>query len=161
MAIATETITVLKSNQGNSVTKRFGLKEGKPYKLDFKIPYLFDLEEYTVCSLADLSSLLTALEDDPHKFIIRGALIEGRPKQNIRRTGKSDHYNHQSSNFNPASRQWCLIDIDDLDLPVRFTDIVNQQEEIIKYTVSKLPREFWDIDCHYQFSSSMGIKVIR
>ena len=152
MAIATETRTVLKSNQGNSVTKRFGLKEGKPYKLDFKIPYLFDLEEYTVCSLADLSSLLTALEDDPHKFIIRGALMEGRPKQNIRRTGKSDHYNHQSSNFNPASRQWCLIDIDDLDLPVRFTDIVNQQEEIIKYTVSKLPREFWDIDCHYQFS---------
>ena len=44
---------------------------------------------------------------------------------------------------------------------MRFTDIVNQQEEIIKYTVSKLPREFWDIDCHYQFSSSMGISAAK
>ena len=157
MAVSSDTVTILKSHQRDINTKRFGLKDGKPCKLDFKLSYLFDLEEYIVCSLTELSSLLTALEDNPNKFVIRGSLIEGRPTNNIRRTGKSDQYNHPESNFNPASRQWCGIDIDGLDLPTRFTDIANQQEEIIRYTISKLPEEFQDIDCHYQFSSSMGV----
>ena len=157
MSTAYEIITVLKSQQLDINIKRFSLENGKLNSLPVKLSYLFDLEEYTVCSLRELSSLLTILENSPNKFVIRGSLIEGRPINNIRRTGKSNQYNHHESNFNPASRQWCLIDIDELGLPIRFTDIANQQEEIIRYTVFKLPEEFQDVDCHYQFSSSMGI----
>ena len=104
-----------------------------------------------------MAVLLALLEEQPTKFVIRGSLIEGLPTNNIRRTGKSDQYNHHESNVNPASHRWCLIDIDDLDLPERFKDIVGQQEEIIRYTVSKLTEEFQGVDCYYQFSSSMGI----
>ena len=157
MSTAYEIITVLKSQQHDINIKRFSLENEKLNSLPVKLSYLFDLEEYTVCSLTELSSLLTVLEDNPNKFVVRGSLIEGRPANKIRRTGKSDRYNHPESNFNPASRQWCLIDIDGLDLPTRFTDIANQQEDIIRYTVSKLPEEFREVDCHYQFSSSMGV----
>ena len=81
MSIVSETITVLKSQQLDMNIKRFRLENGKLASLPVKLPLLFDVEEHAVSSLSDLSSLLTSLEHDPSKFIIRGELIEGREKK--------------------------------------------------------------------------------
>ena len=123
MTIVSETITVLKSPSRDVSIKRFRLENGKLASLPVKLPLLFDLEEHAVSSLSDLSSLLTSLEYDPSKIIIRGELIEGRQKENIRRTGKSHLFNDPNSNFNAAPRQWCMIDIYDLELPTEFAEI--------------------------------------
>ena len=142
MSIVSETITVLESQISNACIKRFRPENGKLASLPVKLPLLFDVGERTVSSLSDLSSLLTSLEHDPSKFIIRGELIEGRQKENIRRTGKSSAFNDPNSNFNPAPRQWCMIDIDNLELPIRFADIGTHKSEILAYTVAKLPKAF-------------------
>ena len=142
MSIVSETITVLKSQISNACIKRFRPENGKLASLPVKLPLLFDVGERTVSSLSDLSSLLTSLEHDPSKFIIRGELIEGRQKENIRCTGKSSMFNDPNSNFNPAPRQWCMIDIDDLELPIGFADIGTHKSEILAYTVAKLPKAF-------------------
>ena len=157
MVKAKENIFILKSKNNFICTKRFCLNDGKFTKLPFRFSSLFDVEVNLVSSLKDLSLLLKLLEDDPTRFIIRGQLIDGIPTENIRRKGKSNVWNDRNSNFNPTSRQWCLIDIDDLDLPSQFEDIANKQQEIVGYTISNLPKEFQEVDCHYQFSSSMGI----
>ena len=142
MSIVSETITVLKSQISNACIKRFRPENGKLASLPVKLPLLFDVEEHAVSSLSDLSSLLTSLEHDPSKFIIRGELIEGREKENIRRTGKSHLFNDPNSNFNPAPHRWCMIDIDDLELPIRFADIGTHKSEILAYTVAKLHKAF-------------------
>ena len=142
MSIVSETITVLKSQKHDINIKRFRLENGKLASLPVKLPLLFDVEEHAVSSLSDLSSLLTSLEHDPSRFIIRGELIEGRQKENIRRTGKSHLFDDPNSNFNPAPRQWCMIDIDDLELPIGFADIGTHKSEILAYTVAKLPKAF-------------------
>ena len=158
MSIVSETITVLKSPSRDVSNKRFRLENGKLASLPVKLPLLFDVEEHVVSSLLDLSSLLTSLEHDPSKFIIRGELIEGRQKENIRRTGKSHLFNDPNSNFNPAPRQWCMIDIDDLELPTEYADIDASKSDILAYSTAKLPEAFRGVDCHYQFSASMGVK---
>ena len=158
MSIVSETITVLKSQFRDVSIKRFRLENGKLASLPVKLPLLFDLEKHTVSSLSDLSLLLTSLEYDPSKIIIRGELIEGRQKENIRRTGKSHLFNDPNSNFNPAPRQWCMIDIDDLELPTEYADIDASKSDILAYTTAKLPEAFRGVDCHYQFSASMGVK---
>lgn len=160
MTIVFETITVLKSPSRDVSIKRFRLENGKLASLPVKLPLLFDVEEHIVSSLSDLSSLLTLLDHDPSKFIIRGELIEGRQKENISRTGKTHLFNDPNSNFNPAPRQWCMIDIDDLDLPTEYADIDASKSDILAYTTTKLPEAFRGVDCHYQFSASMGVKTV-
>ena len=95
MSTVSETITVLKSQSRVVIIKRFRLENGKLAGLPVKLPLLFDVKEHTVSSLSDLSSLLITLEHDPSKFIIRGELIEGHKKENIRRTGKSHLFDDQ------------------------------------------------------------------
>jgi hypothetical protein len=131
MSIVFETVTVLKSQLHDINIKRFRLENGKLVSLPVKLPLLFNVEEHAVSSLSDLSSLLITLEHDPSKFIIRGELIEGRQKENIRRTGKSHLFDDPNSNFNPAPRQWCMIDIDDLELPTEYADIDASKSDIL------------------------------
>ena len=159
MSIVSETITVLKSQISNACIKRFRPENGKLASLPVKLPLLFDVGERTVSSLSDLSSLLTSLEHDPSKFIIRGELIEGREKENIRRTGKSHLFNDPNSNFNPAPHRWCMIDIDDLELPAEYADVDASKPDILAHTTAKLPEAFRGVDCHYQISASMGVKT--
>ena len=75
MSIVSETITVLKSQSSYDHIKRFRLENGKMASLPVKLPLLFDIEEHNVSSLSDLSLLLTSLEYDPSKIIIRGELL--------------------------------------------------------------------------------------
>ena len=76
----------------------------------------FDTYTVPVSSLHELAAALSELEQDTASMVIRGALIEGRETQSIRRTGKASLWNDPGSNFNAMPRQWCMIDIDDMDL---------------------------------------------
>ena len=135
-------IFILKSVEDKVAAKRFVSARHNVIKQSVQMSTFFDVRSELVTSLPDLSSFLSILETDPYSFIIRGELIEGRQKENIRRTGKSSLFNDPNSNFNPAPRQWCMIDIDDLELPIRFADIGTHKSEILAYTVAKLPKAF-------------------
>lgn len=149
---------ILTSVEDKVAAKRFVSARHKLIKQSVQMSTFFDVRSESVSSLRDLSSVLSILEADPYSFIIRGELIEGRQKDNIRRTGKSSLFNDPNSNFNPAPRQWCMIDIDDLELPTEYEDIGKHKSQILTYTIGKLPEAFKNVDCHYQFSASMGVK---
>ena len=52
-----------------------------------------------------------------------------------------------------------MIDIDDLELPAEYADVDASKPDILAHTTAKLPEAFRGVDCHYQFSASMGVKT--
>ena len=152
-------ITVLKSSNNVPACKRFTQKGGVLKKLPEQMEKYFEVDELGLNSFDDLSNILTKLEVEPSSLVIRGKLIAGRPTTNLRRTGSANQFGHPDKNFNPHSRRWCMLDIDDLELPEGYSNINKYSEEILAHTVSNLPEEFRSAACHYQFSGSMGVKT--
>ena len=150
-----QTLPILTANSG-LCTKQFVQQDEALVGLDQSMPYLFDHKAIQVDSLLTLSEQLKQLESRKDCLVIRGQLIAGRPSQSIRRTLKASA--GEEPNFEHGSRQWCLIDIDDLPLPKHLSDYQNNKTEIIGFAVSHLPEQFQNVQCWYQFSSSMGIK---
>ena len=152
-------ITVLKSSNNVPACKRFTQKGGVLKKLPEQMEKYFEVDELGLNSFDDLSNILTKLEVEPSSLVIRGKLIAGRPTTNLRRTGSANQFGHPDKNFNPHSRRWCMLDIDDLELPEGYSNINKYSEEILAHTVSKLPEEFRSAACHYQFSANMGVTL--
>ena len=132
-------LTQLTSSEGKTAAQRFRLVDGILQKQDMQMSMFFDTYTVPVSSLHELAAALSELEQDTASMVIRGALIEGRETQSIRRTGKASLWNDPGSNFNAMPRQWCMIDIDDLPLPPEFADISVHQKDIPAYTVARLP----------------------
>ena len=135
-------ITLLTSVTQASLTKTFS---GPDLEVQpFKIGKDFTVSEEPVSDLQSLSELLLRLENEPTQAIIRGSLIES--KTNIVPRNKET--------FVATARQWCMIDIDSLE----WDGDIQDQEAMLSYPHQQLPIEFQSVDCHYHFSSSMGIK---
>ena len=135
-------ITLLTPTNLTSFTKTFCSPD-----LDvqpFKIGKDFIVGEEPVSDLQSLADLLQRLETEPTKTIIRGSLIEGQTTPVPR----------NKETFTSTACQWCMIDIDSLEWDGDIPD----QETMVSYAIQQLPIEFQSVDCHYHFSSSMGIK---
>ena len=150
-----EKLTILTANQG-LCTKQFKLESDTLVEVNQSMPYLFDHKTVEVASLLTLANQVKVHESLPDCLVMRGQLISGSPTHSIRRTLKPRA--DEEPNFESCSRQWCLIDIDELPLPEHLSDYQNKKIEIIDIAVSHLPPQFHNIQCWYQFSSSMGIK---
>ena len=139
--------------KGLVATKSFALEDGEMICTPYSNGKYFDARVLPVDSLRSLSEALTGLETQDTKFVIRGSLIPGTSNSNIVRRS-----NGPLATFAACDRQWLCIDLDDLSLASKWVDFNNHVEEIVEYAVEKLPSEFHKVDCHWQFSSSMGIK---
>ena len=153
-----ETLSILTATQGYC-SKGFRQQGNDLIQVDRPMPYLFDHVAVEVDSVSTLASHLKRLESLPSSQVIRGQLISGRSSQSIRRKLRAN--TGEEPNFEHSSRQWCLIDIDELPLPEHLSDYQSKKIEIIDIAVSHLPPQFHNIQCWYQFSSSMGIKKDR
>ena len=117
---------------------------------------LFDVETASVDGLHAIHGWLQQLQDDPHRIIIRGQLIEGRPNERVRRTFRPQ--NGEPGNFAAVARRWVMIDIDQIPLPAEWKDVNRYAAEIVQHAISQLPPEFHGVACAYQWSGSMGFK---
>jgi hypothetical protein len=143
-----DTLTILTSLDG-PCTKSFQLHNREVISRDNKKPFKFDVREQAINGLDDLSRALSALETDSQVAIIRGKSVDELPVFDVRR---------RNENFQVEPRQWCLIDIDDLHIPKGLEDFKGHLPELVKVSIRQLPPEFQNVECWYQFSSSMGIK---
>ena len=112
--------------------------------LSFSQGLYFAANTHPVHDLESLSGVLKGLEADPSKTVIRGQL----------RNCNSVSVRRSKDYFEPASHQWCMIDIDSLD----WDGVTQDHQGMVSHAVSQLPKDFQGIDCWYHFSSSMGIK---
>ena len=59
--------------------------------------------------------------------------------------------------FIERPRYWLVIDIDDIELP-DWADPANDPERIATFLIGQLPECFHGVTCHWQMSSSAGVK---
>lgn len=137
---------------------------------------LFTYATRTVANIAELSALLTRIENDPHAFIIRGTLKGDAAeiqrenltawnedaRQAATKAGKSFHpitpgdgqYLRRSALVDDHARHWLMVDIDGADVGV--DPITRPAEAIKKFIREHLPAEFHEASFHWQLSSSTG-----
>ena len=138
-----DTVTIITSATGTRIAKVFlGTNH---QQLKFSPGSEFLASQHPVHDLQSLASVISGLEGDPTKAVMRGLplLPENEPVA------------RQSQNFSTTSRHWCMIDIDSLPWDGDLQD----HKAMLEYASCQLPPEFQQADCWYQFSSSMGIKT--
>ena len=97
-----DTVTIITSATGNQIVKSFG--GGDYQQLKFSPGLEFLAFQHPVDDLQSLASVISGLEDEPTKAVIRGLplLPENEPVA------------RQSQNFSSTSHHWCMFDIDSL-----------------------------------------------
>ena len=146
-------ITILAA-EDRTLTKTWTLQPGDSWtKTGFSAGKWFQHEPSEVGSIKDLSELLTKLEKDPHRFIIRGQLRRG-PENGLVRRNKSEE--DAFFEAHPQGRRWVCIDIDELPIPDPSDSA--SPEQGVQYAIGVLPECFHDVSFHYQWSSSAGFE---
>ena len=138
-----DTVTIITSVTNSQIVKSFGGVDYKPLKFSPGSEFL--VSQHPVHGLQSLASVISGLEAEPTKAVIRGLplLPENEPVA------------RQSQNFSTTSRHWCMIDIDSLP----WNGDLQDHKAMLEYASSQLPPEFQQAYCWYHFSSSMGIKA--
>jgi len=153
-------LTVLLTAKIFSATKTFyRTAEGSISSIPYNSGSRFKVEQHDISNLKELSSLLTTLEADHRRFIIRGIPHEATNlNQPVRRRLVRDtETNRNESPFIDSPQSWVMIDIDHIPTP-EGTDLINNPEAAVQYAISQLPEEFHHSSCHWQLSSSSGTK---
>ena len=97
-----DTVTIIVSATNNQIVKSFGGADYQSFKFSPGSEFL--ISQHPVDDLQSLASVISGLEAEPTKAVIRGLpLLPG-----------NDPVARQSQNFSTTSRQWCMIDIDSL-----------------------------------------------
>ena len=97
-----DTVTILASTTGKHITKAF---RGSDYQsVQFNPGSEFLVTQIPVHNLESLAAVISDVETEPTKAIIRGSLIKD-PSGPVPRN---------KDIFTSALRQWCMIDIDSL-----------------------------------------------
>ena len=150
-------VTILINESDIPATKVVKQIDGGHQLSQTKHSLLHTASRHSITCLTDLANLVRSLEGEHKKFIIRGSQIDGREPFGLRRLAKAKE--DSPANFEEVDCQWCLLDIDEVDIPDSFIDGQSPPIDLIKYVSQLLPDAFKVSDCWYQFSSSMGIKV--
>ena len=96
------TVTILTSATGKHIAKAFRGSEHQAVQFNPGLEFL--VKQIPVNNLESLTALISALETEPTKAIIRGSLLEDG----------SDLVPRNKETFASASHQCCMIDIDSL-----------------------------------------------
>jgi hypothetical protein len=109
------------------------------------VPHLRDI--------ADLSELLTFLETEPRRCLVRGEPTGS--VENVRRTLYADDRSPATLREAPQGVQWVMLDFD--SVPVASLGLTSNQQRL-DHLVSMLPECFQGVSYHYQWSSGAGLQ---
>ena len=121
----------------------------------------FYIELVDINDIHELSKLLTELEEQPFTCIIRGVPHSDTVLEDpVFRRKYIEGKNSQEFPFLDEAIPWLLLDIDTLPLREGY-DYIDQPELVVRHAISKLPEDFHNVYCHWQFSSSAGVKDLN
>lgn len=106
----------------------------------------FNVQELPVSNIRELASLLTSLERDPKRCVIRGRLKHDT-EEPVQRT---------LENFEEVARHWLMADVDDYDLPDGLDLIERPEEAVLHFVRHELPAGMQERSFFWQLSSSAG-----
>ena len=134
-------LTVLTS-KGPLLTKRWTTTGIEPYDR----AKTFTVESYDLDGIEHLSRVLTVLESQPRRCVIRGQHVD--PTQHVETTRDLQH-------FQEVPRHWVCFDVDSY-APVIFDPVGDPVRSVAEYICDNLPAEFQGVAHHWQLSSSAG-----
>lgn len=129
-------------------TKRYYLDEsGMVQKQEYQYAKIYRAASLTIKSVSDFARLIKHLAKRKHMLIVRGLYPRGKVKNTWR--NKSAFPEH------PDGTNWVMLDIDGVTPPEGVSVV---SVAAIKWLIQdKLPEEFRNVSCVYQFSGSAGI----
>jgi hypothetical protein len=150
----TDSITVLECSRGYSTTKTHRKIDDKIKTIHFDSGKYFTSKVYPINGIHELSYVLKVFEPIHIVLAIRGAPQPGfdisRPHQRTK-NGPVNYLTPQHG------RQYVMIDIDKLGLPVGMKLSSQTVNRVIDYVVGQLPAELQNVTFHWQLSSSAGV----
>lgn len=153
------TITVL-HNSSRRLSKAITYKSAsKASTASYDNAKTFLVEQVVTEGIEALSALLSTLQSDTHRLIIRGT---PHPDTDITKPVRRKTHFPNTASVNEAPFQdlpqpWLMLDIDKLKLPESI-DILKDPHKAIAYAIEQLPAAFQDVTVHWQLSASAGIK---
>lgn len=152
---AIDHVTVLKTTDEHSASKRFVRTDQGIQRVDYNAGYRFYAAPIPVSSIDALSELLSQLEKQPKMLVIRGEPLSPAVIDTLQRRKSAGN----DAAFKPAPRRWTLIDFDKIPLPrgLALRSDRKSIERVCDFLVSKLPPEFHGASYHWQLSSSAGL----
>ena len=154
-------LTVLRSVNKLHAAEQFTLIRGKKgYRNKIKNKSYgnekyFRVEEIEVADIDEFYATLDRLTGDPLAFILRG---EPLPDINPNYTRRLLHNKGDDlATFKSVNRRWAMFDLDHLSVTTALTDPAFDPEDAIEYARSRMPPEFADVTCFWQFGSSQGL----
>ena len=134
-------LTVLTS-KGPLLTKRWTTTGIEPYDR----AKTFTVESYDLDGIEHLSRVLTMLESQPRRCVIRGQHVD--PTQHVETTRDLQH-------FQEVPRHWVCFDVDSY-APLLYDPVKEPVGSVEEFIGVNLPVEFRDVSHHWQLSSSAG-----
>ena len=104
-------------------------------------------------TIHELSAVMVELEGMPNNCVIRAEPLPGLLGRIVKRRKNGDQ-----AAFVEVRRCAFMVDSDSLPLPEGL-DLLVRPEEAARHLIAQLPSEFHDVSCHWQLSSSAGIKT--
>ena len=126
-----------------SLCKRFSLDAGVVKSQRASMPAYFTFESQTKDGIVDFARLLTDVEQDRSRFIVRGQLAEDVDidKPMRRRLWLKDRSEPNELPFRDVPASWVMIDIDKLALP-KGMSVREDTLASVEYAIGILPAEF-------------------
>ncbi len=153
-------VTILTS-KGPLATKRItAVPNGPPKVESYGSAKFFSFAEAGVSSIHDLAALLGRVERAPRGFLVRGRPKDGidhrRAQRRVRDRRNADG-TVTPATIEAAEHHWIALDCDRIACP-DWLDPFEEPDQTVEHVVSRLPVEFHDATCWWQFTSSAGIK---
>lgn len=142
-------VTIAKPTDADIATKKVvRMPSGRVLKQGYPRAYKFEFSRRFCESLDDLSKILTELEEQHDKFIIRGNPIHlrGAHRRLYRRCEKTG----DEPTLEAVDHRWACIDIDGIEVDESLGEVGS--------ALNVLPDCFSGAKCHYHFTSSHGLE---
>lgn len=140
-------LSVLMSHD-RPVAKRYFVGEsGEVEKQDYQLAKQFKATSFLITTIYALARLIGLLSLSRHMILLRG----------IHRDGQDDNTWRTKYEFqeHPDGTNWVMLDIDGVPAPEGISPV---SLEAVQWLIrSKLPPEFQNVTCFYQFSGSAGV----
>ena len=154
-----DAMTVLKSVDGfwtaPRLTKEWYQFNGDNICTSYPKATYFDVCTIEIRTFEEFAEVLAFLKNQPYLCVIRGGLLPGGSRYDIRRT--SNENKGVPPTFGEYARRWIILDFDDFkraDFPDPLAHPVECMQEVLK----RLPACLQGVACFFSFSGSTGMK---
>lgn len=155
-----DNLIVLEAEQGRRCAKAYSPGEEHAYNAGTH----FRVERRPVESIEDVARVLTEIEGDSRRMVVRGDVTSEAAAKLVRFEDEGEHgpawrngfWRRKGPVFNDVPRHWMMLDVDSQECDG--DPVANPEAAALTFINTKLPKCFHDVSFYWHLSSGAGIK---